>query len=391
MKKLWMALCLISVCAWAAEESGSVEPKTITLDDGSQITLQTDYKVTLKQKVNPRPQVRKMAVFIKNTAGEQFNAAVDRLRTQITAQCAGSNIEIMDYTETVMAIAPMADPDKPTDDAKLLANTSITRLAENMGADYVLVLSLDRFSKNVKTLKNKYLRGPIKNEIYKISASYKVLDAYSGTAIGGGTLHAQQGVRQTDGVQIEFGDYADALEEQLATEMSDEIKSKEAEWRVASIEVSGIKVTFNVTAYDMNNQPIYLPKYDGERRIVNDRIPATVAATVEVDGVTKGTTTCTVALSPGLHKVRFVRQGYDDLTMMIKPVENQNYTTSMRMTDAEYARIKDTISFMHTLTMERELNQAEVKRLEGEAKRLEQSGIRVDAKELPEVQLKTLY
>ena len=54
------------------------------------------------------------------------------------------------------------------------------------------------------------------------------------------------------------------------------------------------------------------------------------------------------------------------------------------MTPAEYARVKDSIEFMHRLTMEREQNMAAVEERKGHATMLEQSGFRVTTDRLPE-------
>lgn len=399
----------------------NTEPRKVTLGDGSEITMETKYKVEVRAKENTKPLKRRMVIFAKNTTRKPFEAVLDRMRNQLTAQLAGSNIEVMDFNEVVAAIQPLMEGTREgdgvqqvgqtekiykmisdmygintgktaggrnaTQDEKLLANTSYTRLAENMGADYVLLLTLDRFSKDTKTFTNKNLNGPIVNEIYKITATYKILDAYVGTAIGGGTLRAQKSVRQTSGVKIEFEDYADGLEEELIAQVKEEILAREGEWRVAALEASGIKVEFNAVAFDMNNKPIYLPHYDGKNQVLNDRVPATLAAMIEVDGVAKGTASCTIPLSPGMHKVRFTRSGYEDVVMTITPREGLVLSVSLRMTEGEYNRVKDLIEFMHRLTMEREISQSTVKVYEGKAKMLEQSGIRIDAKKLPETQI----
>lgn len=388
-------------------EKASQEVK-IPLNDGSVVSIQADYKVDLKAMAPKDPPRRKMAIFVKNNVDKAFDRATTSMRNQIAAQVSGSNLEIMDYAEVVAAIAPLVE-DIPqsdivngqfinkymtgvtesaggrntTQDQKLLANTSYTRLAENMGADYVMMVTLDSFTKNKVTLNDKRFGGKIVTERYKMSASYKVLDAYTGTSLGGDTLRVQESVRQTQGLTTEFGDFADNLEEELSQKLAASIRTGADTWREASLALNGIEVTFSTTAYDMNNQPIYLPKYDKNKQ-VNSRIPATIAASIEIDGVTKGSTTCTIPLAPGMHKVRFTRPGYDDLTMTITPREGLNLAVNMRMTASEYERIKDSINFMNDLTMKRELNQAEVMKIEGAAKMLEQSGIRIDVDELPE-------
>lgn len=424
MKTLTTLFIACSLSVLAQKNETGLGTDTFKLADGSEVTIEAKYKVDVKAKAPADPLRRRMAIFVKNTAGPQFDTAAQRLCTQVSAQAAGSDFEIIDYTETVTAIRPLlegvqsaesvAQLDKTevlykmienfygkaagstaggrnaTQDEKLLANTSFTRLAENMSADYVMMLSLDRFSKTTKTLRDKHITGAVVNEIYKITGTYKVLDTYSGSAIGGGTVNAQRAVRQTAGSTIQFDDYGDGLEEDLAQNIVTNMKDNAQKWRLASLKSSGIKVTFVVTAYDMNNKPIYLPKYEGANNIVTDRIPATIAANIEIDGVTKGSTTCTIPLSSGLHKVRLSRPGYDDVAMTITPSEGLQIAVNLRMTEGEYARIKDTISFMQQLTIQRELSQAEVKRIEGHAKMLEQSGFRIDAKSLPNIQWRSL-
>ena len=150
------------------------------------------------------------------------------------------------------------------------------------------------------------------------------------------------------------------------------------------MEKSGIPVNFKVLAYDMNNKPIYLPAVAQDNSILNDRIPSEIAATVEVDGIARGTSGCTVRMSRGIHSVRISRPGYDDVTLSVVPSEELTLTVSLRMTPAEYARVKDSIEFMHRLTMEREQNMAAVEERRGHAKMLEQSGFRVTTDRLPE-------
>lgn len=409
----------------------SGKPRTVTLPDGTVVTMETTTetvtrsKVDVKAAVPEKPRRRRTAIFVTNNTEKRFDAALARIRSELAAQITGGELEVMDYREVVAAIAPLqegmqtadgigqtdrtetlyakigamfgqatgksADGRNATQDEKLLANTSFTRLAGNMGADYVLMVSLDRFSKSRRTLRSKHLDGPVVNELYTITSSYKALDAYSGQALGGGTLRTKKAVRQTEGARVEFDDYADGLEEELVEQMAGEILEKAPGWREASIRASGVPVTFVATAYDMNNKPIYLPRYGGKADILFDRAPASLAATVEIDGVARGATQCTVPVGPGMHKVRFLRPGYDSVALTISPKSEMTMSVSLRMSEAEYARVKDSIAFFHRLTVERDLSQAQVKRLEGEAKLLEKSGIRIDAKEIPTIQQKSLF
>lgn len=401
MKRMLGFLCSLSFSALLCAETVALtgEPsKTVYLKDGTEVTLRAKYDVDVKVERPVEPKPRVVALMVKNATGKtEFDTASRRLASQVAAQIVGSDVEVIDVEDTVFAIESRREYAEdgrplPTQAERLKGDSSRIRLAENAGADYLLTVTLETFTKNTRRLRDRRFGAAadasgaqIVNEIYKITASYRVADVYSGSAFDGGVLQAQTAVRKTAFTEMEFGEYAGGLEEEIASEMAGVIREKAPLWREASLEKSGIPVSFTVLAYDMNNKPIYLPMVKQDNSILNDRIPAEVAATVEVDGVARGTTGCTLRLSRGMHQVRFSRTGYDDLTLTVVPSEGLSLTVNLRMTDREYARLKDSISFMHRLTMERELSQAEVAERLGHAKMLEQSGMMINADKLPDV------
>ncbi len=400
--------------------------KSAVLDDGSEITVLTTSKTSVKVQAGSTKRLpRKIAVFIRNNAGKEFESGLERMQDQIVAQVSGSQFEVVDHREFVSAMdalaealpmadgveqvakeevvqevgaarrrttgRPTADGKGATMDQKLHANTSIVRLAQNMDTDYLMVLTLDKFSKSKKTYKSRDLDTPVVTETYLLTASYKVLDAYSGGSIGGNTLKVSKSVRQTAGLQTELGEFADGLDDALVEKIKTDMLNNERKWREASKALSGIPVQFVVQAYNMDNMPLYLPRYDGEKQMLNNLVPAQIMANVEVDGLVAGSTPCTLPLSPGMHKIRISRQGYDDVAMTIKPNDGMVVSVPMRMTEGEMKRLQNSIEFMQRMTKEREINQAQVELLQGAAQELRQSGIRIDAKEMPKIEMKSLY
>ena len=365
----------------------AAEPTVLTLKNGTRLTVDADYKVDIQAGETLRP-VRKMALFVDNNTGcSAFDGAARTLATQVAAGLSGQRMEVLDPRDAAQG----------RDGSDRLTEASRTRLAEMFGADYVLVLTLDRFDRTVQRLKDARFGkavddqgATVKRERYRISGSFRVLDAVSGTSLGGGTAQVSVGRRSTAGLETEDGRFADGLEEQLAQELVKRIRADEPAWRVASLKAGGLPVTVEVLAYDADNCPIYLPLPGEGSSVTNRRVPARVAATVAVDGAVCATSGGVMRLSPGPHRVRIERVGYEPLEMTVVPSENLHLTVNLRMTDAEYARIKDAVRFMHELSKDRELNAAEVERLRGYAKMLEQSGIRVDADKLPDTEIRPL-
>ncbi len=413
-----MKTCLMSLVACSAFvlQAQELEQKAV-LKDGTEVTISAAN--TAKVKAAEQGLRRRVAVFVKNGAGKEFAQAAVRLQNQITAQVSGDAYEIVDYRDVIAAVEPlpeapqMADgaaqleretrlierilarlgqDDKPTaggqqgatQDQKLLANTSRQHLAQNMDVDYFLLLTLDKFDKSTTTYKSEDLSGAVATDTYKISASYKLVDCWSGTALGGDTLSASKKTRQTENITHAYGTFADALEEKLAVAIKKSMLENAAYWRAASRERNGIKVRFIAEAADTDNKPFYLPYYDGNQVVLRDGVPVQVTAMVEVNGVVQGTAPCDVFMGKGLHKVRLSRPGYDDVTMTVKPSEGLVLATAMRMTEAEAQRLRGSIEFMQKMTQQKDLSQAEVKRLEGEAQMFRQSGYKIDAKEAPD-------
>ena len=429
--RMTLGLVLLSAVALHAQDAvkvaealpGRTDEKIVrraTLENGTEIVVDPSATAGI-YATKGKGECRKIAIFTRNEAGEAFADAARRIQNQLTAQVSGEVFEILDPQDVILALAPLAESLQKADgvgqlageevvmrwvaqrlgreaegtadgrgasqDQKLLANTSALRLSQNMDADYLLMLTLDKFDKSRKTYKSKDLDAPVVTEVYKLSASYKILDGYSGASIGGNTLSVAKSYRQTSGIEIEPGQYADGLEEAVVEKLKADMLASASKWRQASKAASGILVEFKALAYTMDDMPVYYPKYDGATRVVAENVPLQIQAAVEVDGITVGMTPGKFALAPGLHKVRLTRQGFDDVAMTIKPVENAAFTFTLRMTEGEANRIQKTIAFTHALTVNRELSQAEVKRLEGEAKMLEQSGYRIDSKTAPNVQL----
>lgn len=387
LRGVTVAVALCAVESTAEQVHVAAEPTTVTLKDGSELTLNANYAVDLKVKEPTTLPARKMAIFVRDGVveiGETFSE-------QVAALISSDQIEVLDYRDVVAAIAPQVEASGKTMDQELLANTSRVNLAQNMGVDYVLILSIGDFDQEKRQLRDARFGKAIDKTgttistiISRLTASYRVLDAYTGTSIGGGMVKASKSRRVKAGLEITDTSSYEGLEEELAESLAEDILENAASWREVSAEKVGIPVSFSVAAYDKNNEPIYLPAYDGESPILRRETLATLAANVEVDGLAVGSTATAIPLTKGIHKVRISYPGYEPLTLHLTPREDMVVSVNLRMTQEEYDRIKDSITFMHSLTKDRELNQAEVKLLEGHAKALEQSGFRFDIKELPE-------
>jgi len=362
---------------------------------------------------------------MRNNAGEAFDEALPRILQQVSAQASGGEFEFIDFRDAVLAMQALPSAVKTADgvvqvskvsalqavinaihgkpaeknlggngtttDEELLAQTSIVRLAQQLEADYVMGVSLDSFRESSRD--RNFGEARWLEKTYTLTASYKLMD-FGGYSIGGGTVKVTRTQKKGEGDRSEMADYADGLDEDAAAKLAAEMKSKAKIWRQSSLAKSKIPVYFDVLAMSMDSQPMYVPKFDtnAAQVVLGTQVPARIAANVEVDGVTVGITDCTVPLAPGLHKVRFLRDGHDPVAMTINPYEGLKLVANMRVTEGEMKRIQSLQKFVNDLTVNRAINEAIVKQYEGQAEMLRNSHIRVDATNLPDVKImKSLF
>jgi len=104
-----------------------------------------------------------------------------------------------------------------------------------------------------------------------------------------------------------------------------------------------------------------------------------------VDGIAVGSAPGEITVKPGLSKLRVTREGFKPWERTVNFMKGQKLTVALELSDAGYARWKDSTSFLNGLKNGAKLTDGEVKVLEGKAKALEQSGFKVDTKDAPAV------
>ena len=429
-----LSAVLLSIATFLYSQEMPAEPEMApaameehTLPGGTKVAVENEDNIFYQetgQNALDNP-VRRIAIFVNNNAGEAVDEALPRILEHVTAQASGEDFEFVDFRDVALAMQALRNAVKTADgveqvanvenlqaginakygkatdknlggagtttDEELLAQSSIVRLAQQLNADYVMRLSLDSFRKSTRDR----IFGEARwlETTYALTLSYKLMD-FGGYAIGGGTLKVSRSEKKAEGDRSEMADYADSLDEEAAAKVAKEMKSKAKMWRQSSLAKSKIPVLFDVLAMSMDSQPMYVPQFDtnAAQVVLGTQVPTRIAALVEIDGITVGTTDCTVPLTPGLHKVRFLRDGHDAVSMTINAREGLSIVAPMRVTEGEMKRIQALQQFVNNLTVDRKVNEALIKQYEGEAEMLRNSHIRVDADNLPDVTvMKSLY
>ena len=182
-----------------------------------------------------------MAIFVKNntkTAG--MDDQVDGIRDRLAAEVSGMDFIVMDSNEIGAAFNRYkitTAEERAGLIAGLFTGGSVTRVAQMLGADYILTASINRASKMNR------IAGDRAVTIYTLNVSTKVLDATTGGSVYGKNWSNKQPVPQGNGDE-EMGHYDD-LVDMWVQDISEELAAARPRWR-APVADSGVLVSFTV-------------------------------------------------------------------------------------------------------------------------------------------------
>lgn len=311
------------------------------------------------------------------TSDAAVNARTKSSARQSAANSEGGSSESMhiDVTSDTTAL----------DDA-LANNTSALRLAQNLGADFILIPAITSYGSEKKTYNGNGISTV--NVMHTLRVSYKIVEAGMGGAVRGGIVTATKNIRQTEGLQNEDSDLINGLLDDAAMQLADEIakNAKELPAEVAKAKMVSFSVACTMT--DPRQQPILISALGitKDNHVVVTNQPIVVQAmdvTVELDGVALGSAPGEFKAFPGLHKINLSREGFDTWSRTINIYDGQTLRVALQMSEAGYARWADTTAFLATLDANRKLTDAEVNKINGIAEFFKNSHYKVDAKNLP--------
>lgn len=335
--------------------------------------------------------LRKTAIIVENRAGAQFNDKVPVLEDLVGSRVAGKGYSVISRDVVTRALKDYSAGKNPNGeltalDRSLEDNSSALRLAQNLGADFILVPSITTYG----TAKRTYNGNGIAtvNITHTLRVSYKTVEAGAGGAIRGGTVTATKTIRQTPDVSTDSSDIINGLLDDAAGQLADAIEQNAT--TLPTVVAKDKMVNFSVacTMTDPRQQPILISALGitKDNHIVVTNQPIAVQpmdVTVELDGTALGSAPGEFKAYPGLHKIRLSREGIDVWERTINIYDGQTLRVALQMSNAGYARWKDTTDFLATLDANRKLTDAEVNKINGIAEFFKNSHYRVDTKEAP--------
>lgn len=283
----------------------------------------------------PEPMLSS-ALFVLNRAGAEYDDKVNVLSDMIAVRLAEKGFSVMDHQEILSRFSAYAKGDQadPTLMAKvrdllgddqvtgesldsLIEGQSAKKIASLMGADYLIIATLNSVGEDVR--KGVVYGQQMGTKVMTVRVALKVLDGDFGGTVAGAIVLAQDTEPLQAGVTVMNSDRLNGLLDQCAIDATQLVGAK----------VGRIKES---------------PVYQAAR--VQVTIDCNVAgATVLIDNVAYGTTPCTISLPKGAATLSLVRQDFRPIQTFISPFAGQSINMNMELSEAGLNRWKSIEAF----------------------------------------------
>lgn len=259
---------------------------------------------------------------------------------------------------------------------QLSKQSSAMRLAQSLGADLILVVTIQSYGHEKRVFKGSAI-APVATttHFHNLRVSYRLGHAADGASVAGDQIKVTRAWRESAALSRETDDLLDDMLEETAKELAKRITVANATIKKIP-KVNGVGIAFKVTPALPGGAPLQLPVYrDGE---VETEVETTVAADVVVDGVSIGAVQSSMRIATGLHQIAVQAEGYKPWKRFVNIAEGQSIKVNLEMTREGYERWKEVVVFFEGLSKRKKLTSAEMELLSAKSEALRNAGLVVN-------------
>jgi hypothetical protein len=345
---------------------------------------------------------RKAAIIVFNNAGTALNAHVPVLESQLSSRLASGSLTIISREATARAlkvyplgpsqVQPVFDPNATDQnlvadrntlgtraDRHLSDNTSAMRLAQNLGADFLLLVTLNTIGVNEQAFKDENVEFVAVDAV--LQANYTLFDTAHGGATAGDDFELKRRMKVGTSQRRNDGNLINELVRAAAERIALSIADTAATSAPPAPQAGATEITIIAGVQGLDGNPLMLPdiRVGRDNTVIKGARPMPIQAngTVEIDGIAMGSTPVRILILPGLHRLRIWADGYRDYEATITAAPGLTLSPTLQLSDAAILRWQEMQAFLVTLDAARKITEAQVKVLEGYAQFLKQSHIRL--------------
>jgi hypothetical protein len=331
------------------------------------------------------PRASRTAIFISNRIGPEMDRQMEAFEDLVTARVTdlgfrvvskGISSDAMRKFDPTLASTPRSAESL---DTQLSERSSALRIAQGLGADYLLVASMVSMGAKERRVDAYGLVATYTDTTLRFT--YKLIEGQTGATITSDADKAVYSTRQTEHASEKSTDLTNELLDDAAAKIAASLGRKVSQGRITAptAPAAAANLTINVQIADVTMPEIRIIENTvrvgpGQFKVV------TSSAVVEIDGVAVGTAPGVVSVKPGFSKLRLTREGFKPWERTINVFNGQTLTVALEMSAETYARWKDLAGFLADLQNGAKLKEAEAQALILKATAVEKSGIQVDTK-----------
>jgi hypothetical protein len=379
----------------SAQSGPTTEQKTVSTYKENVVVERTTTVQEVVTTTRTLKEKYKCAIFVTNRAEKVSDAKVEEMQDLLTGYATDKGFIMLSREDVINSVGNLSDAGPNRGDVKLVGanldkmlsnNTSALRLANNLEADYVLVVSITSFGTDTQRFKDTASGIDLLNKKHQLRATWKLLDGTMGGSMTAGVATAVINDRTAPGSSVvERENVVDDLIDSAAMDMAGMLDRASRRGVIDSAAVVGgngnAEVTFAINCNLANMAfPEVIKTAAGSYEITPNQYHLEAAkVVVELDGVVIGSTGgAQLKARPGLHKLRLRRAMLEDYEGTVKISQGMCLQIDMQFTPEGFADFKTMSASIERLKQSRALTDADVKVLEGYARKLSQSGIKVD-------------
>ena len=357
---------------------------------------------------NQNGDSKKIVVFARNDSGKSaLDSKMKVLEFEIAAHLGNMGYSVIDYDLVLRNLNDyLGNPNakykslaqklkdelegKTSAGAKIFENSSGTNLSAIIGADCILAVSCTGFGMEEKKFEGYGISTD--NAVYKLKCAYSLSGARDAAGVDGGVEEATFSVKNTPDISISSDFIPEELVGKAAEKIANSIKRKNSDVpALKEVPVGEVLFSYKVEGLEFPEITVENGKYVLGKSVFDTSISS---VNVEIDGIAH-TAGEKIPLPRGIHTVKIEQSGIEPVerTIFATGKGDQKIEFSLRLSEKARLELKENMAFLEKMKAEarassdkRILTEAEAEMIRGIATTFRQSGFKVDAKNLPNIQ-----
>tara|TARA_B100000212_G_scaffold321583_1_gene280262 strand:- start:3064 stop:4227 length:1164 start_codon:yes stop_codon:yes gene_type:complete len=261
------------------------------------------------------------------------------------------------------------EPEDPRE--KLLGVSSVTNLAETLGADLLMVLSVDSYSHEQRRFEgNSVMPTAFVNHFHRLGMSYRIVSRSK--SVLGDSVMEEISWRESKTFSRDTQSIIDELMRSSAKKIAGKVVATKKSLSEISTSVESTQLSLRATVRLPGGAKLLLPTIVDNRVVMND---AKLNGEVQVDGIVVGNLNEGLSVSSGLHQVSVSIPGYEEWSRFLNIKGPMELAINMEMTPDAYENWKATIEELQKIGRKTLLTDAEMEILRAKAEALEDADI----------------